>query len=123
MEGYRCSGSLWEGRSKSGVVQVEDDLRSCQRDIELNPVRAGMVTDHGQYRWSSDRAGGLGQTDLRRMPFAAYLSLGKAVPERCQADRAFFQVGHPAQLRETGAAGGERLPIQQRGTEQRDFGS
>lgn len=90
MKGYRCSGSLWEGRSKSGVVQVEDDLRSCQRYIELNPVRAGMVTDPGQYRWSSFRANGLGQTDTRLTPHALYLGLGSNTLERGQAYRALF---------------------------------
>ena len=52
---YRRSGSLWEGRYKSSVVQAEDYLLACQRYIELNPVRAGMVNDPGQYRWSSYR--------------------------------------------------------------------
>lgn len=50
---YRRSGSLWEGRYKSSVVQEETYLLRCMRYIELNPVRAGMTRDPGQYRWSS----------------------------------------------------------------------
>ncbi|BCB27523.1 hypothetical protein SKTS_24090 [Sulfurimicrobium lacus] len=58
---YRRTGSLWEGRYKSSVIQAETYLLTCMRYIELNPVRAGMVQDPGQYRWSSYRHNGLGQ--------------------------------------------------------------
>ncbi|WP_444895180.1 transposase [Microbulbifer sp. SSSA005] len=40
---YLRSGTLWEGRYKSCLVQAEDYLLQCYRYIELNPVRAGMV--------------------------------------------------------------------------------
>ena len=49
------TGTLWEGRFKSSVVQEAHYFLVCCRYIELNPVRAGMVTDPGQYRWSSYR--------------------------------------------------------------------
>jgi len=39
---YRRSGTLWEGRFKSCVIEAENYLLSCQRYIELNPVRAGI---------------------------------------------------------------------------------
>ena len=38
---YKRSGTLWEGRFKSCVVEAENYLLLCQRYIELNPVRAG----------------------------------------------------------------------------------
>lgn len=44
---YRRTGSLWEGRYKSSVVQEEAYLLACMRYIELNPVRAAMVVDPG----------------------------------------------------------------------------
>ena len=47
------TGSLWEGRYKSSVIQAESYLLTCMRYIELNPVRAVMLKDPGQYRWSS----------------------------------------------------------------------
>jgi putative transposase len=50
---YRRSGTLWEGRFKSCVVEAESYLLTCQRYIELNPVRTGMVDEPGQYKWSS----------------------------------------------------------------------
>jgi putative transposase len=49
----RRTSTLWDSRYKSSVIQAETYLLSCQRYIELNPVRAGMVQDLGQYRWSS----------------------------------------------------------------------
>ena len=88
---YRRTGSLWEGRYKSSVVQAESYLLACSRYIELNPVNAGMVVDPGQYRWSSYRANGLGQTDVRLIPHALYLALGKDSQERCLAYRALFR--------------------------------
>ena len=40
---YKRTGTLWDGRYKSSLVQAEDYLLLCQRYIELNPVRAGLV--------------------------------------------------------------------------------
>jgi len=60
---YGRTGILWDGRYKSSLVQAETYLLLCQRYIELNPVRAGMVADPADYRWSSYRANGLGQAD------------------------------------------------------------
>ena len=49
------SGTLWEGRYRSCLVQHDLYLLSSMRYIELNPVRAGMVDHPGAYRWSSYR--------------------------------------------------------------------
>jgi putative transposase len=87
---YRRTGSLWEGRYKSSLVQLETYLLACYRYIELNPVRAGMVVDPGQYRWSSYRANGLGQADARLRPHPLYLALGRTNLEREQSYRALF---------------------------------
>ncbi len=50
---YRRSGTIWEGRFRSSLVQTETYLLTCYRYIELNPVRAGMARTPGEYRWSS----------------------------------------------------------------------
>lgn len=50
---YRRSGTLWEGRFRSSIVQERGYLLRCYRYIELNPVRAGMVRHPRDYRWSS----------------------------------------------------------------------
>lgn len=47
------SGTLWESRYKSSIVQSDTYLLACSRYIELNPVRARMVERAEDYRWSS----------------------------------------------------------------------
>ncbi|MBC3456746.1 transposase [Pseudomonas mosselii] len=47
------SGTLWESRFKSSIVQSDTYLLACCRYIELNPVRARMVAEVGDYPWSS----------------------------------------------------------------------
>jgi len=74
---YSRSGGLFEGRFKSSLVQDDVYLLACLRYIELNPVRAGMVTDPGDYRWSSYTAHGLGNTIAMWTPHRLYLSLGE----------------------------------------------
>ncbi len=65
---YRGSGALWEGRYKASLVDSERYSMTCYRCIELNPVRASMVPEPSEYRWSSYRAHALGGYDrpLRR---------------------------------------------------------
>jgi putative transposase len=88
---YRRTGSLWEGRYKSSVLEAESYLLACMRYIELNPVRAAMVADPGGYRWSSYRANGLGQTDAWLTPHPLYLGLDIEPASRCSAYRALFR--------------------------------
>ena len=47
------TGTLWEGRYRSTVIQADRHLLACMAYIDLNPVRAGMVEDAGDYPWSS----------------------------------------------------------------------
>ena len=87
---YRRTGTLREGRFKSCVVDAVDYLLVCQRYIELNPVRAGMVSDPGDYPWSSYRANGLGQAVRLWTPHRIYLSLRATATDRAAAYRALF---------------------------------
>lgn len=48
----RC-GTLWEARYKSVIVESGIAARTIAAYIDLNPVRAGMVSDPAEYRWSS----------------------------------------------------------------------
>ncbi len=50
---YGRTGSLWEGRFRSCLVQAEDYLLACYRYIEMNPVRAKLVSHPREYPWSS----------------------------------------------------------------------
>jgi len=47
------SGTLWESRYKSSPVQTDTYLLACLRYIELNPVRARMVSEPDEYPWCS----------------------------------------------------------------------
>jgi putative transposase len=47
------SGTLWEGRYRSTLIESERYLLACMAYIDLNPVRAGMVAAPGDYPWSS----------------------------------------------------------------------
>jgi putative transposase len=88
---YRRTGTLWDSRYKSSLVQADTYLLTCMRYIELNPVRACMVGDPAHYPWSSYRANGLGQVDSRLAPHGLYLALGADEHERRSAYRAIFR--------------------------------
>ena len=47
------TGTLWEGRYKSTLIQTERYLLACMAYIDLNPVRADMVAQAKDYPWSS----------------------------------------------------------------------
>jgi putative transposase len=61
---YQRTGALWEGRFKSCVVQSGSYVLACYRYIEMNPVRAGMVSRPEHYPWSSYVANLGGADDL-----------------------------------------------------------
>jgi len=88
---YRRSGTLWEGRFRSCLVQDETYLLTCQRYIELNPVRAGMVLHPAEYRWSSYRTNAQGEANIILQPHALYRSLGQTPQERQRAYRELFR--------------------------------
>lgn len=88
---YCRTGTLWEGRFRSCVVDNDDYFLCCQRYIELNPVRAGMVEGPGDYRWSSYHANALGKSDPLTVPGDVYLALGQCETSRHAAYRRLFE--------------------------------
>lgn len=50
---YSRSGTLWNGRYKTSLIDADNYFMLCSRYIEFNPVRNGMVTRPEQYPWSS----------------------------------------------------------------------
>jgi putative transposase len=84
---YARSGTLFEGRFRSCLVQEDQYFLTCLRYIELNPVRAGMVRDPGDYRWSSYRAHGFGAPVQFWTAHDLYLSLAADPVERQKAWR------------------------------------
>lgn len=94
----RRTGTLWESRYKSSLVQTDAYLLSCSRYIELNPVRARMVGEPGDYPWSSYRermgqVGGLLDAD----DDPCYAVLGADDERRRDSYRRFVTEGIPAQ--------------------------
>jgi putative transposase len=93
---YGRSGPLWDSRYKSSLIHAESCLLACQRYIELNPVRAGLVDDPAHYRWSSYRHHASNESAGWLVPHAVYLALGGDAKRRQAAYRALFRGGQDA---------------------------
>jgi putative transposase len=88
---YRRSGTLWEGRFRSSIVQERGYFLRCHRYIELNPVRARMVAHPRDYRWSSYPANAALAHSRLLTPHDEYLALGRNEKERSMAYRDLFR--------------------------------
>ena len=88
---YRRSGTLWEGRYRSCLVQSDTYVLTCYRYIELNPVRANMVRHPSDYRWSSYRMNGAGKPMSLITPHPEYLGLGMTDESRRENYRGLFR--------------------------------
>ena len=88
---YRRSGTLWEGRFKSTLVQSSRYVLACYRYIELNPVRAGMVKHPHEYPWSSFACNAIGIFNPLVIPHTEYQSLGSTKPIRQKQYRQLFE--------------------------------
>lgn len=87
------TGTLWEGRYRSTVVEPTQYLLACYRYIERNPVRAGLVTEAAHYIWSSCRHH-LGLiSDPLLTDHARYWALGNTPFERQAAYGAILDAG------------------------------
>jgi len=76
---YRRSGTLWEGRFRSCLAESEHYLFACCRYIELNPVRAGIVSHLRQHRWSSYRVNAEGKASDLIVPHEVYRERGPGI--------------------------------------------
>ena len=79
------TGTLWEGRFRSCLVQSDAYVLACYRYIELNPVRAGMVSSAAQYFWSSYVTNAEGRENGLLQSHPAYESLGSTREHRAAA--------------------------------------
>jgi putative transposase len=84
------TGTLWEARFRSSLIDSENYLLVCQRYIELNPVRAGMVTDPAAYPWSSHTYYASRRANGLVTEHAVYLRLGSSPAERRSAYLSLF---------------------------------
>jgi putative transposase len=87
---YHRTGSLWEGRFRSCIVESETYLLHCYTYIERNPVRAALAKSPAEYQWSSYGSNGLGVENALLTPHSEYLRLGRESPERCESYRNLF---------------------------------
>ena len=85
------TGTLWEGRFRSALIDSERYFLACSRYIELNPVRAQMIPGADQYRWSSHRHNAFGEPDPLITPHALYCALDPTPEGRQAAYRSLFQ--------------------------------
>jgi putative transposase len=85
----RC-GSAWQGRFKAFVVDSGEYFLTCQRYVELNPVRAGMVKQPVHYPWSSYSTNANGKPSGFLTAHTTYLSLGATSATREAAYRSLF---------------------------------
>jgi putative transposase len=90
---YHRTGSLWESRYRSCLVQSEGYLLSCYRYIELNPVRAQIVQFPADYPWSSYGTNAAGKPSGLITPHPEYLRLGATDGERLEAYRDLVERG------------------------------
>jgi putative transposase len=88
---YGRTGTLWEGRYRACLVQNDLYFLTCQRYIELNPVRAGMVSTPGEYAYSSYAHNAYGAADKLVEPHPCYLSLHSDATARPGAYRELFK--------------------------------
>jgi putative transposase len=93
------TGALWEGRFRSSLVEADAYLLACMRYIECNPVRAGMVEQAEDFRWSSARHHVGSLSDPLVSDHSLYWSLGNTPFEREATYKAFLA---DASLEESG---------------------
>ncbi|HET7403972.1 MAG TPA: transposase [Usitatibacter sp.] len=92
---YGLTGGIWEGRFKAGLIDSESYLLCCYRYVELNPVRAGMVSHPAEYPWSSHRANAWGEGSPLVSPHSLYTMLGATPELRTRAYRKFASLDPP----------------------------
>ena len=88
---YKRTGTLWEGRYKSSLINSDQYLLCCMRYIELNPVRAGMVDHPSEYPWSSYHFNALGVGNAMIKPRQEYERMGNTAEECQKKYQALFQ--------------------------------
>jgi putative transposase len=101
---HHRSGTLWEGRYRSNLIESERYLLACMVYIDLNPVRAGMVGQAADYPWSSHRHC-IGQVNAPWLkPHALFWGLGNTP---------FAREAAYAELVHTGLASREKAQLTQ----------
>ena len=98
---YQRTGTLWEGRYRSCLVESSEYVIACHRYIERNPVRAGMVGAASDYRWSSHRGNSGTIENPLLTPHCEYLALSHEERARRDAYRQLFDHADDPRFLET----------------------
>ena len=94
---YDRTGALYTGRFRSFPIDTERYWFTCMRYVELNPIRAGMVSRPEDYRWSSHRFHALGELNDLIAPHPLYDALGTCAAMRQQCWKAICGEALPAE--------------------------
>jgi len=116
-ESHERTGGLYEGRFKSNAVETRSYFLTLMRYIELNPVRAHMVTHPAQFPWSSFGQNITGEPTGLVTPHPEYLALGVDAASRAANYYRRFEAGMDADelesirqsLRQGSALGGDEF--------------
>ena len=81
---YGRTGTLYEGRYRSLIIDSEPYWFTCMRYVELNPVRAALAATPDVYRWTSYGVNARGVSDGLIVPHPLYLSLAHSPEDRQQ---------------------------------------
>jgi putative transposase len=87
------TGTLWEGRYRSTVIQAERHLLACMVYLDLRPVDAGLASDPAEYPWSSHQHYTGRRTDKLITPHPLYWELGNTPFARDEAYGALVRAG------------------------------
>jgi putative transposase len=88
---YGRTCTLWEGWYKSTLVDADNFVLIVYGYIELNPLRAGMVTHASEHPWFSYQSNALGKPNQLLTPHSLYFQLGKTLEERLSVYRSLFR--------------------------------
>ena len=88
---HKRTGTLWEGRFKSCLVDSENYFLVVSRYIELNPVRAKMVKQPSEYTWSSYHHNADGKRIKLITEHPVYLSLANNIKTRNVRYKGLFE--------------------------------
>ena len=91
------SGTLWEGRYRSTLIQADRYLLACMVYIDLNPVRAGIAASAANYPWSSHRHYIGSREDRLVTPHSLFWTLGNTPFAREAAYAELVGAGIPRQ--------------------------
>ncbi len=90
---HKHTGTVWEGRYKSTLVQSDRYLLACMAYIDLNPVRASMVQAPSDFAWSTHRHYIGQQIQPLVTPHPLVWALGNTPFSREQAYRELVRAG------------------------------